>query len=101
MFQSPLNIKHKSGHLFTLDPQLFLEEVDADGFLVALGERAPTISEQSKFQTKEKNIEAILLKAPPLDHARLSHSSVAHDQHLWKVQMKHLLGHPPCKLDDT
>ena len=57
MFQSPLNIKHKSGHLFTLDPQLFLEEVDADGFLVALGERAPTISGQSKFQTKEKNIE--------------------------------------------
>ena len=57
MFQSPLNIKHKSCHLFTLNPQLFLEEVNADGFLVALGERAPTISGQSKFQTKEKNIE--------------------------------------------
>ena len=61
MFQSPLNIKHKSGHLFTLHSQLFLEEVNADGFLVALGEGSPAV---------------------PLDHARLPHSSIAHYQDL-------------------
>ena len=42
-------------------PEVFLEEVDADGLLVVLGEDALAVA---------------------LDHARLAHRTVPHDHHL-------------------
>ena len=42
-------------------PEVFLEEVDADGLLVVLGEDALAVA---------------------LDHARLAHRPVPHDHHL-------------------
>ena len=54
------SIKNKSCHLLTLNPELFLKKVNANGFLVAFGERATAISKQKQ---KILNIEALLLKA--------------------------------------
>ena len=54
------SIESKSCHLLTLNPELFLKKVNANGFLVAFGERATAISKQKQ---KKLNIEALLLKA--------------------------------------
>ena len=50
---------------------VFLEEVDADGLLVVLGEDALAVA---------------------LDHARLAHRTVPHDHNL-KHKIKHYLSH--------
>ena len=50
-------IVNQSCHLFTLNPELFLKEVNTDCFLVAFGERATAISKQKH---KRLNIEALV-----------------------------------------
>ena len=54
--------QHQS-HVLPVGPQLLLQEVHSDGFLVTLGEGAPAV---------------------PLDHAGLPHGSIAHYQDLNK-----------------
>ena len=66
VIQNSINLRQRSllGSLPTCSlflPEMLLEEVDADGLLVVVGEDAAAVS---------------------LDHARLAHSPVPHDHHL-------------------